>query len=73
MGLGDILLCIFLPPFASGVRQRGCFTMLMVGILTLLVWVPGVIAAFIMTLSKPQVPPTIIVQNYTGEPPTDAQ
>jgi uncharacterized membrane protein YqaE (UPF0057 family) len=54
MGLGDILLCIFLPPLASGVRRRGCLTMLLVLILTLMVWVPGMLVAFILTLNQPE-------------------
>ena len=57
MGIGDILLCIFLPPFASGVRNRGCGTMLLVGILWLFLWLPGTIAAFIICLSNPPQPP----------------
>jgi uncharacterized membrane protein YqaE (UPF0057 family) len=54
MGCGDALLCIFLPPLASGVRARGCGAMLFVLILTLIVWLPGVIVAFAMTLSYNQ-------------------
>ena len=54
MGCGDALLCIFLPPFSSGVRARGCGTMLFVGLLTLIVWLPGVIVSFMMTLSYNQ-------------------
>ncbi len=53
MGIGDALLCIFLPPLASGVRERGCGTMLFVFLLTLLAWLPGIIAAFVLTLNRP--------------------
>ena len=51
MGCVDALLCIFLPPLASGVRARGCGTMLFVLILTLIFWLPGAIVAFAMTLN----------------------
>jgi uncharacterized membrane protein YqaE (UPF0057 family) len=50
MGCIDILLCIFLPPFASGVRGRGCGAMLFVLILTIIGWLPGAIAAFLLTI-----------------------
>ena len=50
MGCIDLLLCIFLPPFASGVRARGCGAMLFVLILTLIGWLPGAIAAFLLTV-----------------------
>ena len=53
MGLVDALLCIFLPPLASGVRRRGCGTMLFVLLLTCIVWLPGVIAAFYLTINQP--------------------
>ncbi|MEO8285319.1 MAG: YqaE/Pmp3 family membrane protein [Chloroflexota bacterium] len=51
MGCVDVLLCLFLPPFASGVRARGCGVMIFVGLLTLMVWLPGAITAFILTLN----------------------
>jgi uncharacterized membrane protein YqaE (UPF0057 family) len=51
MGCFDALLCLLLPPLASGVRARGCGAMLFVLILTLIFWVPGAIVAFAMTLS----------------------
>jgi len=50
MGCIDILLCLLLPPLASGVRARGCGTMIFVLILTLIGWLPGAIAAFILTI-----------------------
>ncbi len=52
MGCGDILLCIFLPFLASGVRERGCGMMLLVFLLSLFFYVPGIIAAFILTLDR---------------------
>ena len=50
MGCIDILLCLLLPPLASGVRARGCGTMIFVLILTIIGWLPGAIAAFILTI-----------------------
>ena len=50
MGCIDILLCLLLPPLAGGVRARGCGTMIFVLILTLIGWLPGAIAAFILTI-----------------------
>lgn len=70
MGIGDILLCIFLPPFASGVRNRGCGSMLMVGLLTLLFWLPGTIAAFVMTMGYAQPQQTIIIQQAPPQEPS---
>jgi uncharacterized membrane protein YqaE (UPF0057 family) len=46
MGLGRALLCIFLPPLA--VLDKGCGSVLIVGILTLAGWIPGIIAALII-------------------------
>jgi uncharacterized membrane protein YqaE (UPF0057 family) len=50
MGCIDLILCLLLPPLASGVRARGCGVMLFVLILTIIGWLPGVIAAFILTV-----------------------
>lgn len=46
MGLGRALLCVFLPPLA--VLDRGCGTLLLVSLLTLAGWVPGVIGALVV-------------------------
>lgn len=46
MGLGRALLCIFLPPLA--VLDAGCGSILIVCVLTLIGWVPGVIAAVVI-------------------------
>ncbi len=54
MGIGDAILCIVFPPLASGVRERGCGTILFVFLLTCLAWVPGIIAAFYLTINKPK-------------------
>jgi uncharacterized membrane protein YqaE (UPF0057 family) len=46
MGLGRVLLCILLPPLA--VLDKGCGSVLIVGLLTLVGWVPGVIGALVI-------------------------
>ncbi len=46
MGLFRALLCIFLPPLA--VMDRGCGSFLLVVLLTICGWVPGVIGALII-------------------------
>ena len=45
MSLGRALLCILLPPLA--ILDKGCGTILLVTLLTLCGWVPGVIAALV--------------------------
>jgi uncharacterized membrane protein YqaE (UPF0057 family) len=52
MGLGRVLLCIFLPPLA--VLDKGCGVTLLVTLLTFAGWVPGALAAiFICYKDKP--------------------
>ncbi len=46
MGCGRALLCIIFPPLA--VLDRGCGTVLVVLVLTLAAWFPGMIAALIL-------------------------
>ncbi len=46
MGCGRALLCILLPPLA--VLDKGCGTIVLVTILTLVGWVPGVIGALVV-------------------------
>lgn len=46
MGLGRALICILLPPLA--VLDKGCGTILIVTLLTICGWVPGVIAALVV-------------------------
>ena len=46
MGLGRALVCILLPPLA--VLDKGCGTLLLVSLLTLAGWVPGVIGALVV-------------------------
>ncbi len=46
MSLWRVLLCIIFPPLA--VVDKGCGSFLIVFILTLIGWVPGVIAALVI-------------------------
>ena len=46
MSIGRAILCILLPPLA--VLDRGCGSILLVTLLTLIGWVPGVIAALVI-------------------------
>lgn len=46
MGCGRVLLCILLPPLA--VLDKGCGTVLLVTLLTIVGWVPGVIGALVV-------------------------
>lgn len=50
MGVGRILLCIFIPPL--GVADKGCGSVVIVFVFTCLGWVPGVIAAFMISNKK---------------------
>lgn len=46
MNFGRAVLCILLPPLA--VYDKGCGSILLVAVLTIAGWVPGVIAALII-------------------------
>jgi uncharacterized membrane protein YqaE (UPF0057 family) len=46
MSLGRVVLCIILPPLA--VIDKGCGSIVIVTLLTLLGWVPGVLGALII-------------------------
>lgn len=46
MSLGRVILCILFPPLA--VLDKGCGSILLVALLTIVGWVPGVIAAIII-------------------------
>ncbi|MDX9729840.1 MAG: YqaE/Pmp3 family membrane protein [Bacteroidales bacterium] len=50
MGLLRVLLCIFFPPLA--VIDKGCGSVLIIFLLTLCGWVPGVIGALIINNKK---------------------
>ncbi len=41
-----VILCVFLPPLA--VIDKGCGSIVIVTLLTLIGWIPGVIAALII-------------------------
>lgn len=45
MSFGRAIVCILLPPLA--VLDKGCGPLLVVGILWVLGWIPGIIAALI--------------------------
>lgn len=47
MGCGRVLLCILFPPLA--VLDKGCGSIVIVAILTLAGWVPGVIGAIVIS------------------------
>ncbi|MCK4982631.1 MAG: YqaE/Pmp3 family membrane protein [Victivallaceae bacterium] len=47
MGCGRALLCLILPPLA--VLDCGCGSVLIVTLLTLFGWVPGAIAALVIS------------------------
>ena len=46
MSLGRVILCVILPPLA--VIDKGCGSIVIVILLTLLGWVPGVLGALII-------------------------
>lgn len=52
MGCGRALLCIIFPPLA--VIDRGCGTVVIVLILTIIGWVPGVITALLLNFMAAQ-------------------
>lgn len=56
MGCGRALLCIIFPPLA--VLDRGCGTVLLITLLTIIGWIPGVIGALFVNAaaSKPRNP-----------------
>ncbi|MHC4820159.1 MAG: YqaE/Pmp3 family membrane protein, partial [Planctomycetota bacterium] len=51
MGCGRTVLCILLPPLA--VLDRGCVAVVIVSLLTLVGWVPGVIGAILFSTREP--------------------
>jgi len=46
MSLGRVLLCIIFPPLA--VLDKGCGSIVIVTVLSILGWIPGVIAAIVI-------------------------
>ena len=51
MSIGRVLLAILFPPLA--VLDKGCGSLVIVFILTLVGWVPGVIAALVICSNTP--------------------
>lgn len=49
MGCARALVCLLFPPLA--VLDKGCGTILLVTILTLIGWIPGVIAAMVVCVA----------------------
>jgi len=62
MGLIRVILCLVFPPLA--VVDRGCGSILLVSILSVLGWVPGVLAALVIS-SKQR--PQVVVIGPNGE------
>ncbi len=50
MGIGRALVCLLLPPLA--VLDQGCGSLLIVTVLTLCGWIPGVIAAVVICSNR---------------------
>lgn len=50
MSCGRVVLCILLPPLA--VLDKGCGSIVIVALLTLLGWVPGILGALIICNSR---------------------
>jgi len=46
MGIGRVIFCVIFPPLA--VYDKGCGSILLVTILTIAGWIPGIIAALII-------------------------
>lgn len=46
MSVWRVILAVIFPPLA--VYDRGCGSMLIVGLLTLVAWVPGIIGALVI-------------------------
>lgn len=62
MGFWRVLICLLLPPLA--VLDKGCGSILLVTILWLLGWIPGVIAALIICNSGQKT--VIVVRESDG-------
>jgi uncharacterized membrane protein YqaE (UPF0057 family) len=62
MSCSRVLLCILLPPLA--VLDKGCGSVVLVTLLTCLGWIPGVLAALIITGQQP----AVVVQQLYATP-----
>lgn len=47
MSCGRVILCVIFPPLA--VLDKGCGSIALVGLLTLCGWIPGAIAALVIS------------------------
>ncbi|HEU4395699.1 MAG TPA: YqaE/Pmp3 family membrane protein [Planctomycetota bacterium] len=50
MGIGRAVVCILLPPLA--VIDKGCGSILLVTVLTIFGWIPGIIGAMVICTRK---------------------
>jgi len=50
MGFGRAVVCILLPPIA--VIDKGCGSILLVTVLTIFGWIPGIIGAMVICTRK---------------------
>ncbi len=50
MGIGRAILCLLLPPLA--VLDKGCGSIVVVTVLTIVGWVPGVIGALVLNMNS---------------------
>ncbi len=50
MGIGRAILCLLLPPLA--VLDKGCGSIVIVTVLTIVGWLPGVIGALVLNQKK---------------------
>ena len=50
MGFGRAVVCILLPPLA--VIDKGCGSLLVVTVLTIFGWIPGIIGAMVICTRK---------------------
>ncbi|MBN2388496.1 MAG: YqaE/Pmp3 family membrane protein [Anaerolineales bacterium] len=66
MRFGRVLVCILLPPLA--VLDRGCGAITLTTILTLVGWVPGVIAAILF--NRPEKTVLVVKEKVVRRPPS---
>lgn len=71
MGCSRVLLCVVFPPLA--VLDRGCGSVVIVALLTLFGWVPGVIAAIVLCRESPNPSITVVYPGNSSPQPPPAQ
>ncbi len=52
MGCGRLILAILLPPLA--VLDKGCGAVIVVTLLTIMGWIPGIIGVFVLASMEPR-------------------